>query len=171
MLIFSCLLIFGWLSGQTLSLFLSGNKRKQIDQVVHYLEERLRELDEEKEELRKYQQLDKQRRSLEYTIFDKELQVARQNLNEVSSLLMSGGQKIMNILALLDILWGLQLQKWIFFCFCRVMARNYGCSWQMQVFGWFCSNSMAAGILCNVLHFQNFHDHIKIAPKKIINYY
>ncbi|KAH7652123.1 Structural maintenance of chromosomes protein [Dioscorea alata] len=61
----------------------TGNKRKQIDQVVHYLEERLRELDEEKEELRKYQQLDKQRRSLEYTIFDKELQVARQNLNEV----------------------------------------------------------------------------------------
>ncbi|XP_010925132.1 structural maintenance of chromosomes protein 3 [Elaeis guineensis] len=61
----------------------TGNKRKQIDQVVQYLEERLRELDEEKEELKKYQQLDKQRRSLEYTIFDKELHDARQKLGEI----------------------------------------------------------------------------------------
>lgn len=59
------------------------NKRKQIDQVVQYLEERLRELDEEKEELRKYQQLDKQRRSLEYTIFDKELRDSRQKIEEI----------------------------------------------------------------------------------------
>ncbi|KAJ0985643.1 hypothetical protein J5N97_003999 [Dioscorea zingiberensis] len=61
----------------------TGNKRKQIDQVVQYLEERLRELDEEKEELSKYKELDKQRRSLEYTIFDKELHDARQKLDEV----------------------------------------------------------------------------------------
>ncbi|XP_062026353.1 structural maintenance of chromosomes protein 3-like isoform X2 [Rosa rugosa] len=61
----------------------TGNKRKQIIQVVQYLDERLRELDEEKEELRKYQQLDKQRKSLEYTIYDKELQDARQRLAEV----------------------------------------------------------------------------------------
>nr|CAD1823923.1 unnamed protein product [Ananas comosus var. bracteatus] len=59
------------------------NKRKQIDQVVQYLEERLRELDEEKEELRKYQQLDKQRRSLEYTILDHELNDARKDLAEI----------------------------------------------------------------------------------------
>jgi structural maintenance of chromosome 3 (chondroitin sulfate proteoglycan 6) len=43
----------------------------------------LHELDEEKEELKKYQQLDKQRRSLEYTIFEKELLDARQKLEEV----------------------------------------------------------------------------------------
>ncbi|KAL4333893.1 hypothetical protein GQ457_07G035910 [Hibiscus cannabinus] len=61
----------------------TGNKRKQIIQVVQYLDERLRELDEEKEELRKYQQLDKQRKSLEYTIYDKELQDARRKLEEV----------------------------------------------------------------------------------------
>lgn len=66
-------------------LLLSGNKRKQIIQVVQYLEERLRELDEEKEELKKYQQLDKQRRSLEYTLYDKELDEARHHLEEVSS--------------------------------------------------------------------------------------
>ncbi|XP_050229929.1 structural maintenance of chromosomes protein 3 [Mercurialis annua] len=61
----------------------TGNKRKQIIQVVQYLDERLRELDEEKEELRKYQQLDKQRKSLEFTIYDKELHDARQKLAEV----------------------------------------------------------------------------------------
>ncbi|KAK3140087.1 hypothetical protein QOZ80_5AG0395600 [Eleusine coracana subsp. coracana] len=61
----------------------TANKRKQIDQVVHYLEERLSELDEEKEELKKYQQLDKQRRSLEYTILDHELNDAR---NELASM-------------------------------------------------------------------------------------
>ncbi|XP_019197795.1 PREDICTED: structural maintenance of chromosomes protein 3 [Ipomoea nil] len=61
----------------------TGNKRKQIIQVVQYLDERLRELDEEKEELKKYQQLDKQRKSLEYSIFDKELNDARQKLAEV----------------------------------------------------------------------------------------
>ncbi|XP_075634803.1 structural maintenance of chromosomes protein 3 isoform X1 [Castanea sativa] len=61
----------------------TGNKRKQIIQVVQYLDERLKELDEEKEELRKYQQLDKQRKSLEYTIYDKEVHDARQKLAEV----------------------------------------------------------------------------------------
>ncbi|KAL3530194.1 hypothetical protein ACH5RR_009516 [Cinchona calisaya] len=61
----------------------TGNKRKQIIQVVQYLDERLRELDEEKEELKKYQQLDKQRKSLEYTIFEKELHDARQKLIEI----------------------------------------------------------------------------------------
>ena len=50
-----------------LFLLRAANKRKQIDQVVHYLEERLREIDEE-EELKKYQQLEKQRRSFEYTV-------------------------------------------------------------------------------------------------------
>ena len=61
----------------------TGNKRKQIIQVVQYLDDRLRELDEEKEELKKYQQLDRQRKSLEYTIYDKELHDAKQQLAKV----------------------------------------------------------------------------------------
>ncbi|RDX67918.1 Structural maintenance of chromosomes protein 3 [Mucuna pruriens] len=48
-----------------------------------YLDERLKELDEEKEELRKYQQLDKQRKSLEYAIYSKEVQDAQQKLTEI----------------------------------------------------------------------------------------
>lgn len=67
--------------------FFSGNKRKQIDQVVRYLEERLKELDEEKEELREYQKLDKQRRALEYTLLDHELNEARNALSLVSALI------------------------------------------------------------------------------------
>ncbi|CAN6177139.1 unnamed protein product [Urochloa humidicola] len=59
---------------------LTANERKHIDQVVTHLEERLRELDEEKEDLKKYQQLDKQRRSLEYTILEHELKDAKNEL-------------------------------------------------------------------------------------------
>ncbi|KAK2982874.1 hypothetical protein RJ640_009716 [Escallonia rubra] len=62
---------------------LLSNKRNQIIQVVQYLDERLRELEEEKAELKKYQQLDKQRKSLEYSIYEKELHDARQKLAEV----------------------------------------------------------------------------------------
>ncbi|XP_010254292.1 PREDICTED: structural maintenance of chromosomes protein 3 [Nelumbo nucifera] len=61
----------------------TGNKRKQIIQVVQYLDERLHDLETEKEDLKKYQQLDKQRRSLEYTIYDKELHDAKQKLAEI----------------------------------------------------------------------------------------
>uniref|UniRef100_M4C8J4 SMC hinge domain-containing protein n=1 Tax=Brassica campestris TaxID=3711 RepID=M4C8J4_BRACM len=61
---------------------LTGIKRSHIIQAVQYLDEKLRELDEEKEELRKYQQLDKQRKSLEYTIYEKELHDTREKLEQ-----------------------------------------------------------------------------------------
>ncbi|RLN28890.1 structural maintenance of chromosomes protein 3 [Panicum miliaceum] len=76
----------------------TANKRKQIDQVVRYLEERLRELDEEKEELKKYQQFDKQRRSLEYTILDHELNDARNEL----ALMDDNRRKISESMSLAD---------------------------------------------------------------------
>ncbi|XP_009133908.1 structural maintenance of chromosomes protein 3 isoform X2 [Brassica rapa] len=60
----------------------TGIKRSHIIQAVQYLDEKLRELDEEKEELRKYQQLDKQRKSLEYTIYEKELHDTREKLEQ-----------------------------------------------------------------------------------------
>ncbi|KAJ3670865.1 hypothetical protein LUZ60_008291 [Juncus effusus] len=61
----------------------TGNKRKHIDQVVQHLEARLQELDTEKEELREYQKLDKQRRGLEYTFLDHELNEARNELTRI----------------------------------------------------------------------------------------
>ena len=63
-------------------------KRKHILEVAKTIEDRLAELDAEKEELAKYQQLDKQIRSLEYTIFDKELVDAKHELEKVSALLL-----------------------------------------------------------------------------------
>lgn len=58
----------------------TDHKRQKIAEVVEYIDERLAELDEEKEELRAYQQLDKDRRALEYTVYDKELKQARDEL-------------------------------------------------------------------------------------------
>lgn len=43
----------------------------------------MRELDEEKEELEKYQELDKERRSLEYNLLDHELNDAKNELVSV----------------------------------------------------------------------------------------
>lgn len=48
------------------------------------LEARLAELDEEREELAKYRKVDKECRSLEYTIYDKDLHETRLNLEKVS---------------------------------------------------------------------------------------
>ncbi|KAG6737619.1 hypothetical protein POTOM_059147 [Populus tomentosa] len=68
--------------------------RKQIIQVVQYLDERLKEQYEEKRELRKYQQLDRQRNSLEYTIYDEELKGARQKLLEVKEARTNVSEKL-----------------------------------------------------------------------------
>lgn len=50
----------------------TNNKRAKIDELLDYIKERLQELEEEKEELRNYQDKDKERRCLEYTIFHRE---------------------------------------------------------------------------------------------------
>ncbi|CAM9145828.1 unnamed protein product, partial [Choristocarpus tenellus] len=62
----------------------TNNKRDKIQEVINYIEasprgktfERLSELEEEKEELGVYQKHDRQRRALEYTLYDKELRQA-----------------------------------------------------------------------------------------------
>ncbi|KAM7522851.1 hypothetical protein LguiA_012753 [Lonicera macranthoides] len=59
-----------------------SKKRNQIIQIVQYSDERLRELDEERAELKNFQQIDNKRKYLQYTIYDKELRVARQKLVE-----------------------------------------------------------------------------------------
>ena len=64
----------------------SEAKREKIEEMLGYIEERLATLEEEKEELRAYQDLDKMRRSLEYTIHDKELRDTRHKLEQVSRL-------------------------------------------------------------------------------------
>src|ERR1700712_5196382 len=50
----------------------TDNKQSKIDDLLTYIKERLGELEEEKEELRAYQEKDRERRCLEYTIYHRE---------------------------------------------------------------------------------------------------
>lgn len=50
----------------------TDNKRAKIDELLAYIAERLNELEEEKEELRAYQEKDRERRCLEYAYYRKE---------------------------------------------------------------------------------------------------
>lgn len=52
----------------------TNSKRAKIDELLDYINERLAELEEEKDELRNYQDKDKERRCLEYTIYSREQQ-------------------------------------------------------------------------------------------------
>ena len=63
----------------------TNNKREKIQEVITYIEERLAELEEEKKELSEYQLLDKQKRSLEWTLYDKELTKAKEQVNTSSN--------------------------------------------------------------------------------------
>lgn len=60
-------------------------KKAKIGEMLEYIEERLSTLEEEKEELKAYQDLDKMRRSLEYTIHDKELRDTREKLEKLDA--------------------------------------------------------------------------------------
>ncbi|TMW60418.1 hypothetical protein Poli38472_000460 [Pythium oligandrum] len=59
------------------------SRREKIQEVITYIEERLMELEEEKEELKEYQQLDREQRALEYTMHEKELQNVRADLEAI----------------------------------------------------------------------------------------
>lgn len=50
----------------------TNSKRAKIDELLDFINERLAELEEEKDELRNYQEKDKERRCLEYTIYSRE---------------------------------------------------------------------------------------------------
>ena len=59
-------------------------RKEKVKEVLSYVEERLNELKEEKDELDKYQKLDRKRRCLEYTLYDKQRKTAVAKLKEVS---------------------------------------------------------------------------------------
>lgn len=61
----------------------TDKRRAQIDEVIVYIEKRLTELEEEKSELKRYQDLDSQRRCLEYTVYDHELKDAVSKLEKI----------------------------------------------------------------------------------------
>ncbi|CAG0882056.1 unnamed protein product [Darwinula stevensoni] len=68
-------------------------RREKIEEFLRTIEERLRTLEEEKEELKEYQKWDKMRRSLEYTIHDRELKETRKKLEEMEHSRQSSGKE------------------------------------------------------------------------------
>jgi len=60
-------------------------KLEKILDLIKYIEEKLDTLEGEKEELKEYQKLDKTRRALEYTIFNNELEDARNRQKDLET--------------------------------------------------------------------------------------
>ncbi|KAK5627765.1 hypothetical protein RRF57_003480 [Xylaria bambusicola] len=61
----------------------TNNKREKIDELLDYIKERLSELEEEKEELRGYQDKDRERRCLEYAYHRKDQVAVEEALEEL----------------------------------------------------------------------------------------
>lgn len=61
----------------------TNNKREKIDELLDYIKERLSELEEEKEELRGYQDKDRERRCLEYAYYHKDQVATQEALEEL----------------------------------------------------------------------------------------
>jgi structural maintenance of chromosome 3 (chondroitin sulfate proteoglycan 6) len=59
-------------------------KSAKIEDLLTYIEERLDELEEEKKELKEFQEKDKDRRCLEYALYQRELDEIADALTEVS---------------------------------------------------------------------------------------
>ncbi|CZS91393.1 related to SMC3-required for structural maintenance of chromosomes [Rhynchosporium agropyri] len=68
----------------------TNNKRAKIDELLEYIKERLAELEEEKEELRGYQEKDKDRRCLEYAFYHREQTALAQALEEIEEARQGG---------------------------------------------------------------------------------
>ncbi|CAJ0572595.1 unnamed protein product, partial [Mesorhabditis spiculigera] len=62
----------------------TGAKTKKIEDLLSYIEDRLKTLESEKEDLKEYQKWDKQKRSIEYTMYDVEIKEARKKLDQLS---------------------------------------------------------------------------------------
>jgi structural maintenance of chromosome 3 (chondroitin sulfate proteoglycan 6) len=61
----------------------TDSKRVKITEVLEYIQERLDQLEEEKDELSQFQALDRDRRSLEYTIYAREQSDTNIKLDEL----------------------------------------------------------------------------------------
>ncbi|PPQ75658.1 hypothetical protein CVT24_010578 [Panaeolus cyanescens] len=61
----------------------TDSKRERINELLDYIETRLAELEEEKEELKEFQEKDKERRCLEYALYQRELEEVGEALVEI----------------------------------------------------------------------------------------
>merc|ERR1711915_110633 len=69
------------------------SKREKIEEFLRVIEDRLKTLEEEKEELKEYQKYDKTRRALEYTIHDRELKETRKKLEDMENQRKNSGSE------------------------------------------------------------------------------
>lgn len=65
------------------------SKLEQIKEVIESIEEKLKELEKEKQEYKEFQKIDKKKKSIEYTIYNKELEEAVNNLEHVKDFLFN----------------------------------------------------------------------------------
>ncbi|KZL77021.1 chromosome segregation protein [Colletotrichum tofieldiae] len=68
----------------------TNNKREKIDELLGYIKERLAELEEEKEELRGFQDKDRERRCLEYALYYQEQQQIQEQLERIENIRQHG---------------------------------------------------------------------------------
>ncbi|KAF7554264.1 hypothetical protein G7046_g6859 [Stylonectria norvegica] len=68
----------------------TNNKREKIDELLEYIKERLGELEEEKEELRGYQDKDRERRCLEYAYHHREQVTIQSALEDLDNARQDG---------------------------------------------------------------------------------
>ncbi|KJZ78897.1 Chromosome segregation protein sudA [Hirsutella minnesotensis 3608] len=68
----------------------TNNKREKIDELLEYIKERLSELEEEKEELRGFQDKDRERRCLEYAYHHREQMTIQSTLEDIDSARQDG---------------------------------------------------------------------------------
>ena len=71
----------------------TDNKRAKIDELLTYINERLSELEEEKEELRDYEEKNKERRCLQYTIDHREQQAINEELENLDEQREEGAEE------------------------------------------------------------------------------
>ncbi|EPQ62094.1 Bgt-4383 [Blumeria graminis f. sp. tritici] len=70
----------------------TGSKRAKIDESLEYIRERLTELEEEKEELRGFQEKDRDRRCLEYAYYHREQTTLTAKVEEIDELRQGGAE-------------------------------------------------------------------------------
>jgi structural maintenance of chromosome 3 (chondroitin sulfate proteoglycan 6) len=68
----------------------TNNRREKIDELLDFIQARLSELEEEKEELRSYQEKDKDRRCLEYAFYHKEQMAISNQLDDIEEVRLGG---------------------------------------------------------------------------------
>lgn len=73
------------------------NSIDKINEMLTYIDTRLTDLQSEKEELNAYQTLDRDRRSLEYTVYDHELRKARSDLDDLEQARREEADKLSHI--------------------------------------------------------------------------